>query len=574
LGGYLAGDHPIKVNNATSSLKITHYNWSGVSNANRSTVGFYPAVRVVDLKGVPLAAYKPDLKHPINKEIACIHRVGCAMPGEVNYPGHEVANDHLQQEFLDYARSFIKTHIPKATGEVITTQEWIDKSSYPAARRHALQELYDRRSPLDPKDFECKSFIKDEIYVEYKAPRGINSYSDKLKLRWGPLIYKFDKTLFSTKWFIKGTIPKEWPAMLRDLFGNEPVMETDFSAFESHHRGVFGVVVREAFEHVLGPYGDNEELALLLEVMKGRNVIKFNNVTAEVDERLMSGALWTSSANGLLNLLIMSFLCAKTVFPHVRPCDVVDRVDDYFLGKVEGDDGICKDVRVDQDLIDNLGIRLKFERHALYGDANFCGVTCASILKDNIITSPTKFLRKFFCLPVKYMGHKTTSHLALLRAKALSYKYNYGTCPVVGPVCDWVLTRTKSIDHRKGIDLMGGESYWHKETLARLSVAAISELTHTKIEPCHEDRMHMEAVFGFSVEMQSIIENSLDNNVDEVRADFMMLASDVDEAHSAKYLNMIDQGHLPDVKGRTKMGKVKAIATRVRRFVPPEHAYE
>ena len=55
---------------------------------------------------------------------------------------------------------------------------------------------------------------------------------------------------------------------------------------------------------------------LVCYLMGARNECSFKHVHASVDERLMSGALWTSSANGMLNLLLSSYISARTVLPN------------------------------------------------------------------------------------------------------------------------------------------------------------------------------------------------------------------------------------------------------------------
>jgi len=505
---------------------------------DREVVGFYPSVRVLNVDRFPLAAYVPSMISTCNMKAAAMNRVGCAMPGDSNYDGVETADEETVSDFRNYVRSFIQKKLPRCDRAMLSRQEWLDQASYPAGRKKQLQKLLEGLKQLEPKHFRCKSFLKWESYLKPKHPRGIYSYSDELKLFLAPLAQCWDKTLFQLKWFIKGTIPREWPAMLHELFGESEVDETDFTAFESHHRGVFAQLLAEAVEHVLSPLHD-PHVGIITDLIKGRNVIEFKSLKVEVDERLMSGALWTSSANGFMNLMIMSYLTGKTMFPNSTAEERVDLIDTHFIGRVEGDDGICLSRGIEQSLIDRMGIRLKFETKPDYGRANFCGITCP-IGSSTISADPNKIFRKFFLLPSKYMNFRSTKQLSLLRAKAMSYKYNYGDTPVIGAMCDWVLTRTRGFNVT---DFTQELNWWEQETMRRVQLSGMKAVLQ-KASPSTIDRLQMQECFGISEAQQELWERSFEDNRDEIVLDLHSLQNSTDSFHNENYLVCPEGTHM------------------------------
>jgi len=239
---------------------------------------------------------------------------------------------------------------------------------------------------------------------------------------------------------------------------------------------------------------------LVAKLMLGRNDIDFRTCHVEVDQRLMSGAMWTSSANGVLNLMIMSYLSAKS-----STDGDVNALSDWalhnFRGLVEGDDGICEHVGVSEELIAKMGLDLKFDVARDFTEANFCGITCD---KESlvVIKDPIPVLRKFFVLPARYQNARRSVQLGLLRSRALSYAYNFHDCPVIGALVDRVLFETRSLKaieardvlsyHGCGIEEAQREKVW-------TNTANVSMSSRTIVERS----------FGLSVDRQIEIENCL-----------------------------------------------------------------
>jgi hypothetical protein len=187
---------------------------------------------------------------------------------------------------------------------------------------------------------------------------------------------------------------------------------------------------------------------LIRGLVVGDNRAVFKFITASIPERLMSGAMWTSSANGILNLCIMSYLSSQAVLPDHSPAQRAEWSATSFVGLVEGDDGICLDYGISNAQIKALALDLDFQPHDHYSQANFCGITCPRIGDGCIITDPLAVLRKFFVIPPQYMHSRPSVKAALIRAKSLSYITLYKDCPIVGPLAHRCLFLTRGIDAR------------------------------------------------------------------------------------------------------------------------------
>lgn len=442
-----------------------------------------------------LGAIIHDQKDPHNKVSSMMHRFARRMP----IPKRETISD-----FRVYAKALIeRLFLPLETHEVCSFKEWIEHSHYTPSQRAYLTELRSRITSLDENMVGNDSFIKWEAYAEMgKIARSINSYSDESKAILGPLFHSLDKKTFKVKHFVKGTDPLERPKMMKDVFGDQGVMGTDFSSFEAHHSGVFAEITRHWVMHMMRGLNLPRHLSVMISRMfLGRNKCNMGDVVGEVDQRLMSGALWTSSANGVLNLCILSYLNARTMYPTTAPEALVERHDECFQGFVEGDDGICLDRTIPDELINHLGIVLKFDRYPNYGEASFCGIVCDNTVGVNL-SDPVKFLGKFFVLPPKYATSRDSISLAYLRAKALSYKYALNDCPIIGPICHEVCRLTKTADPLRAV---ADVDLYKRDTLLK---AIDRKVWRDAPNVRAESRELMSRVFGISPEQQIMIEQA------------------------------------------------------------------
>jgi len=475
--------------------------------------------------GVPdLAYWIPDPKSRANAIASVMGRAGREMP---------VGNEQRLKHFERFAKEFIRVNLAQITDEDVPNAEtWLAESGYPGKRKRQLLALVPRARRVTRAYIKNKSFIKVEEYGKAKCPRAINSYTDESKVILGPLVHAIDKAIFHgsriSKFFVKGRNPREWPRMLREAFGDQPVMMTDYTSFEAHHQGVFSRVVHDAFMHICHNVTDAPRKRLLSRMLKDCvNVCEFKGVTAKMRGRLMSGALWTSSGNGLLNLILASYIVGCMRLPLASPEECARQVPHYFVGFLEGDDGICQTGPVDGRIFDELGILLKFEYHRSYNRGSFCGVLTQED-SDDLLTDPVKVLRQFGYLHMKYARSKDHICRALVRAKALSLNHMYANCPIVGPLTYDVIRKTRNLDARS---VIAEFDLYHA---ARLRDAIKSGVRVPDV--CAASRLVVEEEFGIPVHLQESIEECIRRSDDlTYEIDLSFLANHGERDHVANY---------------------------------------
>lgn len=431
------------MNAPDASMVIKHTGaWGASLRAPNQLVGVYDSIRVVDANGnIPLAAWAPDRNWGGSQVAAVCHRVGREMP---NY-------DRVRsKDFTKFSKEVIKRYFEPLTElNYKDTDMWLGESSYSGTRKLDLAALRASTRNVSIYDVIAKCFIKDEVYPTPKNPRGIMSYSDVSKAIVGPIIAACDNATFhgkhTHKWFVKGTDPSQWPERLRDLFGHSTVIETDFSNFEAHQRLFMSEIVHFWLMHMIRDTCSHGVKRLISQMVLGMNVMEFKSIIAIIETRLMSGAMWTSSSNGVLNFLIMSYLTMRSKYPNMDPVSLAKRVDREFVGVFEGDDGLTLNSKIDMKIIEELGIDLKLTRSRAFYEAHFCGITCPMPdpnYDTSIVTDPIEVIRKFFFLPSRYKC-SAKRRAQLLRAKAMSYLYLYQDVPVIGELCHKVCEITR-----------------------------------------------------------------------------------------------------------------------------------
>jgi ribosomal protein S18 len=511
LAGYESGHYQVEMNPPDQSLGVTLRRARLAQQAPAGVWGGFGLVQP-GLARPLLVPFKPDLGSPANQVAATVHRFGREMP--VGQP-KEIKN------FVEFAKAFIPMAWPSTLekGDVPECDEWLAHSNYPGSRRDYLLKMRQELRAWEKGLGTVKSFIKDECYSEPKQPRAINSFDDTTKVILGPLFHAIDQRTFGidefsklnpaanpgSRFFVKGTNPRDWPKKLGELFGTKPVLSTDFSSFEAHHRDEFAYVVYFWMLHMIRKIPECRPLkTLIAKMVTGRHSVEFKHIKCSLDYRLMSGALWTSSSNGVLNLLLMSYL--STCHLGLDPRAQAEHAVHSFIGKVEGDDGICDATHLSREKVrefgERMGLVLKPKVYPSYSGAGFCGIVCDAqagvVCKD-----PIEVMRKFFVLPSRYANARQSKFASLYRARALSYLANFGACPVIGEMCHWVCRMTAGADvafgrgaldqyHQAHLDLAMKERVW---TLRHEVSDTSRVLVQDHFGLCVEEQRRMEAVF-------------------------------------------------------------------------------
>lgn len=355
--------------------------------------------------------------------------------------------------FVSYAKRLIRTRLQPLSEIDHDFDKYVENANKPSKFLLDCATKAVRASQYSGELFTIKSFLKRESYPSPKHPRGINPHPIETNTLLGRLFQQLDPALFSLSnnhgpCFVKKIPVDQRAQFISDKFGDRPVNTTDFSSFECHHRGPFTEVAWFWIHHLAHRSVDKSILDVVHELLFKDNLCDFGDIQALVPQTLMSGALWTSSQNGSLNLFIMSFIVLHSKYPNANATELARRFDE-FNGCFEGDDGIFEGY-VNPDVINRLGLKLKINEstggrpHENFTTASFCGIVKILDEPTNIV-DPRKTMCDFFVLPPAYASMRDSRVLALLRAKALSYYYQYRNVPIVGPLAFAVLERTKSI---------------------------------------------------------------------------------------------------------------------------------
>jgi len=556
LHGYVVGHYPsslVPFNNPSPHLKITINNGVNLDSFNmKKAVSFFPKlhVRDVDTKMIVCPPMIPDQRHPYNHIAGVMHRFGRDMPP---------LNDPEVGLFTRYARMVIRKHFdPIDPQSVKNMDEWFRGTPYGASRvAHLSQTRLDWQKEFQ-KMARSQGFIKWESYADPKNPRFICSPSDLSKMIIASIQAAVDKKTFEKEWFVKGSQPKEWPRRLEELFGNVPVMGTDFSSFEAHHRDQYSDIIHYWIMHMIRGAGFTSQFRRIVSrLLKGRNIVGTSVLVAMIVQRLMSGAQWTSSANGMLNFLLLSYMTGRTLFPLAPPEWLAENLRTFFKGLFEGDDGMTEDVGIPRALIARLGLDLKFDRFTHYSKASFCGIVCDPRTMK-VVANPQKVLRNFSALPLNFADMKEAKSMAMLRAKALSYKYNFNDCPVIGPLCHKVCDLTRSCDPRS---VMSETDSWKRDALNH----AIKDKLW-KNPPCIEDstRKVVEEAFGITVRQQLMWEEEIEKSTTSIDITWLPFARRVDLEHMQAFVSDYRTGGNHNYQHVPKLVR-EAMAKRVHR---------
>jgi len=466
-----------------------------------------------------------DLRHPQNMIDGCVHRVGREMLVPSRLDNEEA------REYYEFTLAFVRKFVGKlADSELMSLEEALEESSYSNTRIEQLKraelEKYDvtskNKNPFETV-MQAQAFSKAESFNEPKVNRIINSYSDSSKILLYAIIKSMEKKICKCGFFIKGTDPRTWNDLLFNMFGDSPVIENDFSSFESHHVGVFAEAMKDSVSYILSGLSVSPMLRdMIMTMLEGVNKMTFKYITVYCENRLMSGALWTSCLNGLLNLSIMQYLYTKSERGLSQKLIKATN----FKCLVEGDDGIMTAFKVPKKSIDNLGINCDMDVVQNYTEASFCGIT-GNLMAKHIVTDPRRILRNFFVMEDKYKNCGDNKVKSLLRSKALSYKYCYPHLPIVGKMCDRILFITRGFQ----ITLHDSQKY---DIIKR---ATDMKVWQVPSEPTSEDRLLVSEKYGIDLHLQRELEDLMDKDWLEWNVDLSCLSgAAIDIKHMSKSL--------------------------------------
>lgn len=411
-----------------------------------------------------------------------------------------------QHRFLAYTRAVTKLYIPTCTRDELD-YSWSTFVRDNNRSASYLDKLADQLRKDTVGDFSANIFIKGESYGEFKYPRIICALSDATKALFGPITRRVEKCFFDKtrsplgKFFVKKIPVIDRPAHLECLFGEQSVTVGDFSSFECHHRGPFARALKFAFFKLLGDSLPRNIRYLLSQLLNGHNTLqsKTTGVEACIEDTLMSGAPWTSFMNAMLSMFLLTYARLRQVHPDASSGELAKHVLDV-QALFEGDDSIMLGGAYDSAIINRLGIKLKSKTFAHCGLAEFCGILKPQGV-EAVLTDPIKVVVKFFELPQQLMNARDSTQGSYFRAKALSYLYQYRTCPVVAHLATAVLQRTRNYSSESKL-----LSYRRNEVFEEAKSRSFKFMRFEDIRIEQQSRVLVEDRFGLSVSSQLAME--------------------------------------------------------------------
>jgi len=396
-----------------------------------------------------------------------------------------------------------KNLVPLSPDSDTTILSWLENTNYPLWRKEELMKKYEEMGNIrdsSKKYFNCKSFMKDECYPEYKHARGINSRSDEFKCVVGPFFKLIENEVYRHPAFIKHVPVADRPSYIHNMLFTQGgfYTVTDYTAFESH----FSKEIMEACEFQLYEYmtrflpRGTEFINLVRDVIAGENVCEFKYFTVKLPATRMSGEMNTSLGNGFSNLMVMLFVFGQGGCTNVR-------------GVVEGDDGLFTAIGSppNQKDFEKLGFTIKLEVKYNLNEASFCGLIFD--VEDLInITDPIKELLSFGWTSARYARCRTTTLRKLLRCKALSLAHQYPGSPIVSALARYGLRVTRSFNVKHFVMNDRGFSMWNRD---RMLLWLKNERKIPVRETGIRTRFLVETMYGIRIEHQVMIERYLDS---------------------------------------------------------------
>lgn len=440
-------------------------------------------------------------------------------------------------EFKAFVRRAIEA-IPEFNRPIQLPDEYKDwfsyfimNANYDAGRKAQLTELWNSLNEEEHKQQKFtvnKTFEKYEHYPACKYARGIYARHDVFKCFFGGVSKAMEADVFSRPEFIK-KIPCSERAeyLMENMYEvGAKYFSSDFESFESlFTREIMEACEIALYEKKMANYP--EDFKYISSVLLSDNHLKAKNITGTVSARRMSGEMCTSLGNGFTNLMVSWFLLYKSGISLQTLASNLHCV-------IEGDDSLVKfKTEVDMTLYEKIGFRSKFVIHEHIGDASFCGM----LFDDEeriIVTDITKHCIALFWGDRKYVDSRDTKKLRLLRAKCLSYAYQYRGCPVLDKLVHHFLKLTRGLDVRHVV-----LDKYKNEILMQALEKSKDIIKAGPLEPGMKTRLLIQEQFGVTVSMQLYLESKIDTFTLGYNDDLALLASDEACEYARKHVRLV-----------------------------------
>lgn len=435
-----------------------------------------------------------------------------------------VAEPGILKRLEKFVDEFLNENlVPLAPDTDVSVPTWLQDTNYPLYRREELEEKETPISMIVKEHCKVKLFMKDETYPSFKHGRGINSRSDEFKTAVGPYFKLIEAKVFDLHWFIKHIPVADRPEYIKTLLyrSGSKYFASDYTTFEALFTGDLMKACEFRLYRYMTKYLVNGGAFcdLVEQVLGGTNTIRNRYFGVEIEATRMSGEMCTSLGNGFSNLMFMLFVC--------RECGCKD-VD----GVVEGDDGlfVFNGTAPTPSDFARLGLDIKLDIYDSLSEASFCGLIFDEKDLCNI-TDPIEVLRNFMWTNSRYIHASEKTLKILLRAKSLSYGWQYPGCPILASLAKFGLRVTEpylkdgNVIHVDSYNYMkktgAVNEYVREEFLSNVNSNSTSKIPFVDI-PLNT-RLLMEKKFGVTIDHQYRIEAYLDSlsTLQEYRIPFL-----------------------------------------------------
>jgi hypothetical protein len=441
---------------------------------------------------------KADLYDPATAVVGCLTRASLYHPFDP--AARAEFKDFVKATFPKIAKMF-ECYVPRDYD--MSREYWLANSNYSELRKEEL-----RAEPvwLSMGHDTCDGFIKDEAYVDMKSARNIFARRDGWKVRFGP-VFKALETYFLKKLpcFVKIIALSERAQLIVDRLCVAGMMflETDYSKFESTFDEFFLELELSCWMELLKDHPIRFEFeANFREIIASPNTVRYKYALVRGLTARMSGEMNTSIGNGLMNMLMYLFIMHKAG---------VEWQVAIWRAFFEGDDGLSAttpDHLPDFELWNSLGCKITPKLSNSISETDFCSQVFTESSYDTL-ADPLKILANFGWSSAKYVGARTGRKLELLRAKSLSFLWQYPNCPIVASLARYGLAVTSHVDMErfflKERKVSHYDMEWYKMAYDSLKV----KLPTTNITDA--SRILVMERFGVSCDEQIRVEQYLDN---------------------------------------------------------------
>jgi len=391
------------------------------------------------------------------------------------------------------------------------------RGTYTQTEQKKLLAVYDGL-PADYRLVDAKqinSFVKEEMYEEYKHARMINARCDEAKVLMGPVFQKISDSVMHHKRngytpFIKFVPIAERPNYIQTHLKphGRRVAESDYTTYEALfvkelmwiEVQMYNYMIKDWDSELRRMYG-----AWFKVVLTGQNVQWLKELVITVEALRQSGEMCTSLGNGFANLMFHLFIFEECFS---IPIDIV----------VEGDDALITFLLAltrptpTTEFYSEVGLIVKLVYYDDISHAGFCGLIFDPFDLVNI-TEPLQVACNFAWTFARYTGARLPRLKALLRCKALSYLHQYPGAPVIQSVALYGLRMTEGADVNLILN-SGLLCQWERQQV----MAALNSDLPTRPVPANTRHL-MADKFALSVPDQIKIEAIYDNKTDLTAVD-------------------------------------------------------